>query len=174
MVTRHFVFFDQTDGSYIREWRGPVQTPTLPPGLSSEVRKSMLNLWATAVSEPEANEIGLDVTQFNWPVGDFQWSCFDLVDQALLVEEPHHFIQLERATACIDAGVTSARPVRDSETKAILEITGTPLEAIRHSLFGQVRRQDGQALLLRQAGEPIPLDLGHMIEHERIPLLETT
>lgn len=132
----------------------------------------MLNLWATAVSQPEANEIGLDVTRFNWPVGDFQWSRFDIVDSALLVEEPHHFIQLERATSRIDAGSTSARPIRDSAKKAILEITGTPLEAIRDSLFGAVVRRDGRALLLRKTGgESIPLDLGQTIEHERIPLL---
>jgi hypothetical protein len=138
---RHFAFFKK--GAYSREWEGQVPEQDIPDSLIGESRQQALNAWATEISHPQQGEIGLDVTHFGYPFGDFCWMTFDEVDRRLEWRIMHRYIQIDRSTWKIDANNESPRPVRSTPDKLVIDITGTVLEPYYGSLFGQLVKRDG-------------------------------
>lgn len=136
---RHFAFFRQDTGEYIREIEIDAAMPYINPRLSKEIRQHILDSWATEISEPKENEIGLDVTQFDYPLGDFCWMVFDPVSRMLDWPNMHTFIEINRKTGMIFANVQSPRPVRSTENTLIIDITGTPFEQYYGKIFGPVK-----------------------------------
>jgi len=112
-----------------------------------EERNKVLNEWATQVSYPTPGEVGLDVTQFGYPVGDFCWMTFDEVDRRLEWRTMHKFIQINRATWEIDANNKSPRPVRSTPEKIVIDVTGTALAPFYGSLHGQLTHENGRWIL---------------------------
>lgn len=158
-MRRHFAFFSQTDGAYIREAAGDVPEPRIPAWVNGSIRLALLDRWATKVSQPRPGEIGLDVTQFDYPLGDFAWSSFDLVDRRLDWVEPHYWIEGDIAERRLVANTASPRPIRSHDTRLVLDVTGTPLQQHHGHLFGAVKR-DGDCLVFEQDGrEPLRIRL---------------
>src|SRR3990167_7363653 len=138
---RHFAFFSQSDGSWIREWADDVPAPRIPAWVGGPIRLALLDRWATRVSQPRPGELGLDVSQYAWPVGDFRWSRFDVVDRRLDLVEPHYWIEGDVVTRSLVANTQSARPVRSHDTRLLLDVTGTPLQPLHGQLFGAIERE---------------------------------
>src|SRR6185436_16907011 len=123
-------FFDARGGdrcSWVRELAGDVPEPS--DGIADAA-------WQDRVSGREPHEICLDVTQFDYPVGDFCWMVFRPYDATEsgkrgLLDWPdvHTFIQIERATMRLICYWDSPRPVRSCAARVVIDITGTPLEA---------------------------------------------
>lgn len=171
MTERHFAFFRQGTGDYIREWKGPVDEPDIDPMLVGDAREVAMNAWTTDVLQPQPGEIGLDVTQFGYPVGDFCWMRFDEVDRLLDWPVSHKFIQIDRATMQIDTNSDSPRPIRSTPERIVIDITGTPLEPYYGSIFGRLVVRDGrwwlesrEAHRLALTEAPIDLDISIPIQ----------
>lgn len=150
-MLRHFAYFDgsvissrQLDGErvdfhpYVREAKGDV----MPPADGED-----LTAWQDRVSGREPNEVCLDVTSFDYPVGDFCWMIFRPFDQTQpgqrgLLDWPdcRTFAEIS-PTLRLCAYVQSPRPVRPSAGHPIIvDVTGTWLEAYYAAhgpLFGQ-------------------------------------
>lgn len=141
-MIRHFAFFDQTTGAYRREWRGEVGEPSIDP--SAPDRQRQLDDWTTAVSQPDPGEVGLDVTQFDYPVGDFCWMTFDAVDRRLDWPEMHTFVEIDLDTLEIVGNQQSPRPIRSHDRRLIVDITDSPLAAYYGRIFGRLVRRAGQ------------------------------
>lgn len=156
MIERHFAFFRQGTGEYVRDWRGPVPEPDIDPALVGEAREAVLNAWATDVSQPRPGEIGLDVTAFEYEVGDFCWMVFRQPERLLDWPVTHRFIQIDRAALVIHVNCESPRPIRSNADTIVIDITGTALEQFYGHLFGQlVRHKDHWALEpMRDASAP--------------------
>lgn len=122
MTVRHFAFFDQETGAWIREWRGPVAAPDFDPALVGETREMALNAWATNVSYPQPGEVGLDVTHANCPVGDFVWARFDAINRRVEWPETHRFLIIDRQSGEIVGHIESDRPVRSNERHIAMEM----------------------------------------------------
>ena len=154
MIERHFAFFRQRTGEYIREWKGPVPEPNIDPLLVGDAREIALNQWVTDVSQPQPGEIGLDVTQFDYPVGDFCWMVFRQPEWLLDWPVMHRFIQIDRATMTINVNNESHRPVRSTPNKLVIDITGTAMEPYYGAIFGTLVVREGRWWL-----EPIEADM---------------
>jgi hypothetical protein len=137
---RHFAYYSQADGSYVRE----VQLPGVPPAwiaaLPGALRDYAFSRWSHRRASPRPGEVALDVTQFDYPVGDFCWSVLrfgDGDDGKPLLDFPteHTFLQLVRVTGSVRAWWRSPRPVRSTEELWVLDVTGTALEAL-YGTFG--------------------------------------
>ena len=144
-MVRHFAFFRQLTGEYIREWAGPVPAP------SAWVTRLgwpwLLNRWATLVSQPQRGEIGLDVTHIGWPVGDFCYCTCDVVDRRLDCGPPRHYIEVHLTTGEIVANQESHRPIRSAVPgQRVLDITGTALEPYHGQLFGRFVPFEGRLI----------------------------
>lgn len=168
MTERHFAWFRQEDGRWIGEWQGRVPAPVVPPSLTGEARLMVLNEWLQQVQRgitpfasayatsaqawdldawddcPPGGAVCLDVTMYNWPVGDFSWSVFDGVDRLLDFREMRTYLQLTPATATLDASLHSPRPVRSMPQKLVADVTGTPLAPWIDQLHGRLVRRDGR------------------------------
>ena len=155
---RHFAFFQQRTGNYVREWKGPVDPPLVDSALSGDAREAALNRWATRVSYPELNEIGLDVTHIGWPVGDFCYCHFDEVERRLEFGLPRHYIEVRLDTLEIVANQESHRPIQDSVPgQRVIDITGTCLEPLHGHIFGRfVKRGHGWAI---EPSPVVPIDV---------------
>lgn len=156
-MVRHFAFFSQETGAYIREWRGPVAPSP------RRATRDELDAWATSVSCPDDGEVGLDVTAIGWPVGDFCYCRLDLAQDPPLLEwgPPRHYVEIDLSTMAIVANQESHRPVRANPGRVVVDITGTALEPLWGSLFGRLRRRDGRIAVVppRALGEaPMHLD----------------
>ena len=105
MVSRHFAWFRVDTGGWIGEWAGQVPAPRIQPSLVGNARIAVLNEWTQQIQRgitpfgsayqtdakawnldawddcPPGGAVCLDVTLYHWPVGDFQWACFDGVDR---------------------------------------------------------------------------------------------
>ena len=168
MMDRHFAWFRMQDGQWIGEWTGHVPSPTVPASLIGDARLMLLNEWTQQTQRgitpfasayettaqawdldawddcPPGGAVCLDVTMYNWPVGDFVWAVFDGVDRLGDFREMRTYLQLTPATAMIDAVAKSPRPIRDKPTKLIADITGTSLEPFAERLMGRLVRRDGR------------------------------
>lgn len=151
MVERHFAFFRQRSGEYVREWKGPVQDP--PSWVVRLGWQSLLNRWATKVSRPRRGEIGIDVTHVAWPVGDFCYSRFDEINRLLEWGPPRRFIEIRLDTLEVVSNWESHRPVRDAVPgQHVIDITGTWLDPHFGRIWGQfVRQADGRWGIVPQA-----------------------
>jgi hypothetical protein len=149
-MVRHFVYFDQrvvpircdTGRTrdlcpYLREWKGECGEPDVDPVLPELERRPRLDAWATRVARPQMNEVALDVTDFDYPEGDFVWWVFDPVDRRLDWPNLHTFLEIETTTMTIVANTRSSRPVRSHGTRLLLDVTGTWAEALYGALFGR-------------------------------------
>lgn len=170
-MVRHLAWFNAQTGDWIGEWQGLVPAPVVPPALLGEARLTLLNAWLHAVQAritpggaaypthgelwnrdawddcPPGGAVCLDVTLYAWPVGDFIWARFDHVDRRLEFPEMRRYLQVAPDTCCLDANTESPRPVRSTRAKAVLDITGTPLEAFYGQLFGSLVRRRGELVL---------------------------
>ena len=168
MVGRHFAWFNVESGAWIGEWLGTVPAPSVPPSLIGDARLMLLNEWQQQVQRmitpsgspyvmceqvwdldawdncPDSGAVCLDVTLYQWPVGDFYYAIFDGVDRILDFREMRTFLQMTPARATLDAHTKSPRPVRSTPTKLVVDITGTPLEPWVDRLDGQFVKRDGR------------------------------
>ena len=154
MITRHFAFFRQGSGAWVREWKGPVPEP---PQWVVRLRWAfLLNYWATVVSGAQRGEIGLDVTHIQWPVGDFCYCRFDEVDRRLDWGPPRHYIEVNIETMEVVANTESHRPVRDAVPgQHVIDITGTRLESHFGHIFGRFTQLiDGGWMLMPNQALP--------------------
>lgn len=178
MVLRHFAWFTVDTGAWIGEWAGRLPTPVVPPALSGEARRLLLETWqhqaqsaitpagapyptAAAVWDldawdtcPSGGAVCLDVTLYGWPVGDFRWAIFDSVDRLLDFRDQRTYVQVTPARAALDVVARSARPIRSTPEKLVIDLTGTSLEPLAGDLFGPLVRRDGRLLLLPSAALP--------------------
>lgn len=169
MRERHFAFFRHDTGEYVREWKGSVPEPAIDLRLTGDAREQALIAWATEVSGGRPGEIGLDVTPFGYPVGDFCWMHFDVIDRCLDWPVAHKFIQIDRATLQIDVNHASPRPVRSTPERLVIDITGTSLEPYHGHIFGRVvRREDGWALEPLRDPAIVPVPTQRALEAARI------
>ena len=160
-MRRHFAFFNQHDGSYSREWADDVPAPDVPAHVNGPVRLALIDQWTTHVSQPRPGEIGLDVTQYEYPyhsigLGDFAWSTLDVVDRRLDFKTPHFWIEGDVVQRTLVANTQSPRQILSHGTRLLLDVTGTPLQAHHGQLFGGVSR-DGDYLVFQLSGRSEPL-----------------
>lgn len=142
MEIRHFAFFRQDTGAYVREWAGPVPDPPRWRW------RWLLNAWATRISRPAPGEIGLDVTQFGWPVGNLCHCRFDVVDRRLEWGQPRHYLEVQLDTLEIVANTESHRPIEAAAGRGIIDITGHALAQFHGRIYGRfVQSIDGWRLV---------------------------
>lgn len=176
-MQRHFAFFDQITGNYIREWKGPVPSPNIRWWQRN--RQVALDKWATDVSKPGQGEVGLDVTHIGWPVGDFCYCTFDPVDRRLEWGPPRHYVEVSLDTLEVVANTESHRPIRDAvPNQHVFDITSTAWEPYFGHIFGRFQKINDQWTFLPNedtaivpksvqkilAEAPIGLDLFQPIE----------
>lgn len=190
MVTRHLAWFNVQTGAYIGEWQGLVPTPLLPPSLIGDARLMVLNEWLQQVQRvitpsgspypvtwqswdldawddcPDGGAVCLDVTMYQWPVGDFVWAQFDDVDRRLDFREMRKYLEITTSTLMLDANHASPRPVRSTPDKAVIDITGTPLGQLHGRLFGRLVKRDGT---VRLEGHP-HIGVQRVLEAARVDL----
>ena len=156
MVARHFAWFHRGTGAWLAEWAGEVPAPTIPVTAVGDLRHRLLNRWQQTIAAQLADypmvdalvhtdrwaacgageAVCLDVTPFQWPVGDHLWHVWDDAARALDWGPSHLFLEAETDTGRILANTASHRPIRAPEGRMILDITGTPLAAQHGHLFG--------------------------------------
>ena len=207
-VLRHLAWFNVETGGWIGEWQGAVPAPVIPPALIGDARLMLLNEWLQQVQRgitpfasaypptaqawdldawddcPPGGAVCLDVTMYNWPVGDFYWAVFDGVDRLLDFREMRAWLELTPATAILDASVRSPRQVRSMPQKLVADVTGTPLEPWIDQLHGRLVRRDGrivfepfesglpEAVVLSITDRNDDLALLRSLEREAVPLGE--
>lgn len=185
MPFRHFAWFNAETGRWIGEWAGHVPAPRIAGRVTGERRHLLLNDWQQAVQRlitpagspypaadevwderayddcPDGGAVCLDVTSFAWPVGDHIWHRFDAVSLGLVWGPDHRFIQIDVERMEVDVNSQSSRPVRSTPSKCVIDITGTPLEALHGHLFGRLTRE-GRGWILaaapRTTGALMPAD----------------
>ena len=172
MVERHFAWFRLEDGQWLGEWQGHVPPP--PAHLLMQVgdaRMIGMNAWLQETQRfitpmgspydvreqcwdqdawddcPDGGAVCVDVTKFNWPVGDQYFHQWNTLDGGIEYPDMRHYIQLDRASKYIDANQSSSRFIRPTEQKALLDITGTALAPFHGSLHGQLTHENGRWLL---------------------------
>lgn len=138
---RHFAYYRQDDGAYLAEQLAPVNVPAEFAALPESVRALAIDRWANAIACPAPGVVALDVTRFDYPLGDFCWSVLRFGDGENgrpLLDWPHMhtFVQLDRFDARIVAWNQSPRPVRSTADRLILDVTGTAWAAA-YGTFGQ-------------------------------------
>lgn len=180
MIERHFAFFSQETGTWMRGWRGPVADP---PNINGTVPESerlgLLNAWATAVSEPGLNEIGLDVTETGFSVEDMRWSRFNHVTRTLELTW-RAFIELDADGRVVQAFEATRpnqlRPIAGTTRllearvpgHVVVDITG--LHENGSALLGHVlRRPNDPALTEADPDTFIDMMLCHM--KETVPII---
>ena len=180
MVDRHFAWFRVDDGGWIGEWRGTVPAPVVPPAVIGDSRLMLLNTWTQQTQRgitpwasayptiaqawnldawddcPPGGAVCLDVTLYNWPVGDFQWACFDGVDRVLDFRELRTYLEITPQTAMLDASVRSPRQVFSTPQKLVADVTGTPLAPYVGHIYGRFARRDGRIVFLPGPGCSLP------------------
>lgn len=204
---RHLAWFLLETGQCLGEWSGRLPFPTVPIA-GGEARTLALNAWlheAQRLITPNGSPypmtaqawnlkawdaclpgeaVCLDVTQYQWPVGDFVWSVFDGVDRLLDLRDMRIFLQVVPQTGIIDCYGESGRPMRDTPTKLIADVTGTEFEPwAQQILGGRFVRRDGRIVFDPREGSQIPepvilalcdrnpdLALLHQLDPARIPL----
>ena len=177
---RHLAWYGVETGAYIGEWQGHVPAPLVPPTLIGEARMMLLNEWTQQMQAritpsgspypmtaqawdldawddcPDGGAVCLDVTMYNWPVGDFVWSVFDGVDRLLDFREMRAYLELTPATATLDVSLHSPRPVRATPQKLVADVTGTPLEPWIDRLHGRLARRDGRIVFVPFESSGVP------------------
>jgi hypothetical protein len=146
MVIRHLAWFRRDTGQWLGEWKGELPEPHIPVEMVGNERERLMNDWLqlaqyqallgtyhmhesifdkVAFDEcPDGGAVCLDVTRFNWPVGDHMWHKWDDVGRFLDWGEEHTFIEVDTQTGCVVGRVTSHRPVRPSlPNRVMLDVT---------------------------------------------------
>ena len=113
-MDRHFAYFDQNTGAWIRECRGPVPDPDIDTRLVGDARLGALNTWQQRIAPAGQDEVGLDVTHIGWPVGDFCYCAFDPVTRLLDWGPERFYIEIEMMALEVVANQRSHRPIRDA------------------------------------------------------------
>jgi hypothetical protein len=171
-MTRHIAWFRLEDGQWLGEWRGRLPPP--PAHLLTHVgdtRKIGLNAWLQDAQRmitpsgspyethehcwdlaawddcPTGGAVCVDVTKFNWPLGDQYFHEWNTLDAGIEYPDERKYIQVDRASRAIDANQSSSRFVRPSAEKSILDITGTTLESFHGSLHGKLTFEHGRWML---------------------------
>jgi len=139
---RHFAYFRQADGSYLREQLVDVAgPPSWWARVPAALRDWLFTRWSHLLARPAAGEVAIDVTQFDYPLGDFCWSVLRFGDGdngKPLLDFPNErtFMQLDRRTAEVVGWWQSSRPCRSDAERLIIDVTGTPWESV-YGAFGQ-------------------------------------
>ena len=179
-VERHFAWFRVEDGHWIGEWEGRVYAPTVPPTVIGDARLMLVNKWLQHTQRaitpsgspypmtaqawdldawddcPPGGAVCLDVTLYRWPVGDFQWACFDGTDRLLDFREMRAYLEVTPQTAMLDTSVHSPRQVFSTPQKFVADVTGTPLEPFVDQIRGRFVRRDGRIVFLPSPGCQVP------------------
>lgn len=209
----HVAWFSCITGRWIGEWSGYVPAPRPMPGLRGEAYLAFLDEWTQHVigryvaphysnwptvdqvwnrtafeACPDDAAVCLDVSRFDWPVGDHIWHRFDYVRRELDWPQSsgHKFLEIDLRTLQVVAQQHSHRPVRDGVIgQKVFDLTGTAFEPLWGSIWGRfVRRGDlwgfepteqsmptGAPLVLPQERKALmeaAIDLSPLIERELI------
>lgn len=168
MGYRHFAWFRRDTGRCMLEWAGYVERPDVDQ--FSGDREHALKVWQDHVTQHLAEEHRIeswvsprydpldgdvfyacvDVTRFQWPVGDHRWHYWDDIDHRLdwPAASVRRFMEVRIDEPDIDVvpivGVLAThRPLRDAVPgQRAFMLSGTPLEALMPRLPGMrfVRR----------------------------------
>jgi hypothetical protein len=166
-VLRHLLWKHRTNQDYLGEWKGLVPPPEISPRLIGDARKVALNDWLDWVIRnfdacllidedwdldkwnacPNGMAVCLDVTDFNWPIGDHIWHTWNDTSHALDWPQMHYFFEvkeLDKDHLQIVSKQETHRPLRDAvEGQQCFHISDTPLEPFRHQLAGTFVRKNG-------------------------------
>ena len=162
-IYAHFAWFHRRSGRWIGEWAGYVPPPRFPriawlrnkwawcvqAGLSPdrsayETLDEEWDLDAWHACRP-GEAVGLEVSQFGWPIGDQRYHVFRSLTRMLDWPSMRRYIEAKTSTGEIVANQESSRPLREAVPgQRVIDITGTPLEQHHGRLFGRiVRGPDG-------------------------------
>jgi hypothetical protein len=156
MIDLHVAYFAQADGSWIREAHGLVEAPDLDPTLMGEARLGALNAWQQRVAPAGRGEVGLDVTGFGWPLGQFRYCRFDIKDRRLDWGPPRAYIEIDLRSRMVVANVRTHLPIVPAVPgQVILDITGTAWEPYHGRVFGVLTRTPA-GWMVQPGGEPTP------------------
>jgi hypothetical protein len=169
---RHLCWFRLEDGQWLGEWRGHLQSP--PTHLLAQVgdaRAIGMNAWLQDAQRlitpsgspyethdhcwdlsawddcPAGGAVCVDVTRFNWPLGDQYFHAWNTIDAGIEYPSERKYIQLDRASRAIDVNQTSSRAIRPTAEKALLDITGTALEPFHGHITGKLSNTNGRWVL---------------------------
>ena len=172
MTLRHLAWFRLEDGNWLGEWKGHLPPP--PAHLLAQIgdaRTIGLNAWlqdAQRMITPEGSPyethehcwdlaawddcptggaVCVDVTKFNWPLGDQYFHEWNTLDAGIEYPETRKYIQVDRKSRQIDANQSSSRFVRPTSEKGILDITGTALEKFYGDITGKLSNENGRWVL---------------------------
>jgi hypothetical protein len=185
MSLRHLAWFRIDDGQWLGEWRGDLAPPPVHLLMQGgDARRIGMNAWLHEIQRlitplgspyacveqvwdlvawdecPEGGAVCVDVSGYKWPVGDHRHHRWDAVEAGLDYPQMRLFIQVDRESHRIDANQCSSRPVRPSDTKAMLDVTGTALAPFHGSVTGHLSRAHGRWAL---TGAPVHIADG--IQH---------
>lgn len=148
MARRHFAYFAQADGSYLREQLadGPA-APAWYAWMAPALRRQLVQRWAHRLARPARGEVAIDVSSFDYPLGDFRWAVLRFGDGdggRPLLDFPvvRTFMQIDRVSSQLVGWARSSRPIRSTANRVVLDVTGTTWEAV-YGVFGQFGRMPG-------------------------------
>lgn len=196
-VTRHLAWFAVETGTWIGEWCGTVPAPVVPPSVSGDARLLRLNAWLQELQSyitpdgspyemesqawdlqrwdacPVGGAVCVDVTTHGWPVGDFRWATFNVVDRRLTFSESHLYLQVSTDTLQLDVNHTSGRPVQTTDTKLVADVTDTAFAPWHGQLFGRFVSKGGRLVFLPRDPGRFPEIVSHAVtdQHPALAVL---
>lgn len=194
MIERHFAFFDRVKGCWLGEWRGVVPSPDIPLAITGDARLGFMDQWQQRVTQnlhrfkvdaaifdqpafdacPKDGAVCLDVTRFGWPVGDHIWHKWNDVDRFLDWGDDHTFIEIDTGQRQIVANQKSHRPIRSSQGRCIIDITGTALASYYGSIFGTLEKGSKGWMIRPHEYLPVPVQRAISGAVVPLPLTELT
>lgn len=166
-------WFRLEDGQWIGEWQGVVPSPPLSLlAQRGDAREMGMNAWLHDTQRlitpsgspydvqaqcwdhdawedcPSGGAVCVDVTRFQWPVGDQSFHRWNTMDGGIEYPDTRQYIQVDRNSQHIDANQVSSRPIRSTAQKAILDITGTALAPFHGLLTGHFTNKHGRWMLV--------------------------
>ena len=158
----HFAWFHRRQGHWLAEWAGYVPEPDVPPDLVGDARLAAMNGWRRRVQDRvseyqcldqavdlaawNACEVGgaicVDVTRYQWPVGDHVWHHWSPVIEDIVWGDEHTFIEVNRSAQEVVGNQRSHRPIRDAVPgQHVIDITHTPWAEYYGHIFGRFVRR---------------------------------
>ena len=154
----HFAYYRQRDGAYLYERLIPVAVPMRLALLPADRRPHVFNRWANRVARPRWGEVAIDVSRFDYPIGDFVWSVLRFgagIEGRPLLDFPEErtFVQIEKQTGQLVAWTKAPRPVRSTADRWVIDVTGLAWEAA-YGVFGRFVETGGRVAFLPELGRP--------------------
>lgn len=162
----HFAWFRRDSGEWLAEWIGDVPAQALDPTIIGDERTRELNAWQQKLQPriiagdfagvgvadedgwiacPSQGAVCLDVSRFDWPLGDHQYHQWN--DATQLLDWPassaRQYIELQNDSLDVVANVESHRPIRNQVPgQTVIDITGSPLAQYHGNIWGRFVRLD--------------------------------